>query len=77
MNKKAQLEIFRIIIVLVMGVLFWALWGGSHLAEWASRTVIQNDLQGIEKFLLVNINLWVGFGLFISCIWLLNFRGEG
>ena len=57
MNKKAQF--FGIIFLLLGFFLFYFLIGYSLLTEVSMNMIEENQLDGLEAFLVANMNVWV------------------
>jgi len=70
-NKKGQ--ILGYILSLIIFIIVWSLF----LAKWINDTVayyiVQNNLTGIEAFLLANLNLWIMIFIFIVLVLLTVF----
>jgi len=46
-------------------VIFWALFFGAFFAEWGQRAITENNMVGIEAFLMGNLNLAIGVFLLL------------
>ncbi len=68
MNKKGQLAILGVIFSLLIFVILWAMFFGSWVNLWAQQLVTVNELTGVEAFLVLNMNLWIGVGVLIGTI---------
>ena len=68
MNKKGQLAILGVIFSLLIFVILWAMFFGSWVNFWAQQLVTVNELTGVEAFLVLNMNLWIGVGVLIGTI---------
>ena len=68
MNKKGQLVlisiVFGLILFFILYSLFLAEWGNT----WTEKAINDNNLTGLEAFLLRNFQLWVFIGLLIGVL---------
>ena len=74
MNCKGQIIGFlgSVIVFLIVWALFFASW----VNEWANTLIESNNLQGIEAFLIANLNIWIFIFLVISIFLFLGFGGR-
>jgi hypothetical protein len=68
MNNKGQLLLISVVFGLIMFFLVYALFLAEWSNEWTDKMVSDNDLTGIEAFLMDNFQLWVFIGLIIGVL---------
>ena len=76
MNKKGQLAILGVIFSLIIFIILWAMFFGSWINTWAQQFVAVNSLSGVEAFLILNMNLWIGVGVLIGTVTTIYFGGN-
>ena len=74
-NKRGQIVAF--LIVVIMFIAMWALFLGKFLSYVGHTAVEQNNITGIEAFVLSNLNLFVFIGLVHGLIAYGFFGGGG
>jgi len=67
-TTKGQIGLISVVFALIMFFLLWALFLAEWLRDVTQDFIIQNELMGIEAFLISNINLWIFCGLLIGII---------
>lgn len=65
---KAQTPL-TIVFVLIVFAICWVFFLGKFLGDAGVAAVENNNLDGIEAFVLMNLNLVVGLALLIFIIW--------
>ena len=66
--KRSQTPL-TIIFILIVFAICWVFFLGKFLSMAGVAAVENNHLEGIEAFVLMNLNLVVGLALLIFIIW--------
>lgn len=74
-SKKAQVTVLGVIFGLIVFVVLWALFFGAWVNTWSQNMIDVNSLTGVEAFLIANMNLWIGVGVFIGAVTAVYFGG--
>ena len=77
MNKKGQLALIGVVFGLIIFFILYALFLGEWSQGWADKMVEDNDLTGLEAFLMSNFQLWIFIGLLIGVISVIYLGGAG
>jgi hypothetical protein len=76
MNKKGQLFLVRVVFLLIIFIIIWAVWLGGFLTTYTTEYLSGHpEVVGVEAFLLANMNLWIFAFLIITLVALVMIGG--
>ena len=76
MNNKGQAAILGVIFVVVVFFFLWAMLFAGWISTWSGYMITDNNLTGIEAFLMANMNLWVMCGVLFGLLGFMYFGGS-
>jgi hypothetical protein len=76
-SRKGQIGLIGIVFALIMFFLLWGLFLAGWLRDVTTDFIVNNELTGIEAFLVSNINLWIFSGLLIGIVAVAYLGGRG
>ena len=68
MNKDAQIGLIGLVFSVIIFFLLWALYLGKWLSDIGQTMITNNNLTGLEAFLVGNLNLFVVFGVLVGVL---------
>jgi len=78
-NRKGQaIPVLGIIFALLIFIVLWFMFFGEQISYWSNSMIEQNDLTGVEAFLMAYMNLWVLIGSILGVLAAMYFgTGDG
>lgn len=77
MNRKGQVGggIIKVVFGAIAFIILWAMFFAEIINEQCQMMIATYNLTGYEAFLLLNMNLWIGIGLFLGVLGYVYFSG--
>jgi hypothetical protein len=69
MNTKGQMFLVKVIFLLIIFIIIWAVWLGKFMTDYTTSYLASHpEVNGVEAFLLANMNLWIFAMLIITLV---------
>jgi len=77
MKKKAQTGVIGTIFLFIMFVILWFVFLGAWVRDMGQMVVTNNNLVGVEAFIISNLNFFIFIIALLSMIGYMYFASSG